>query len=41
MELLKYRKKDGWNLLNDVNREPFSSLGYSRFEKVLKLADQF
>ena len=27
-------------MLNDKNREPFSSIDYLRFEKVLKLAEQ-
>ena len=41
MGLFKYQKEDGWVLQNDKNREPFSSIDYVRFEKMLKLAKQF
>ena len=38
---LNIKTKDGCVLLNDKNREPFSSIDDTRFEKVLKLAEQF
>ena len=41
MKLLNIKTKDGWILLNDENKEAFSSINYSRFEKMLKLAEQY
>ena len=38
---LNIKANDGWVLLSDKNREPISSTDDPRFEKMLKLAEQF